>query len=387
VRPPRHEVEAPIPAAQPLPKFEPSVEAKPAVKQQARPSPTREPEVLADGRREESSVPCERCGGTCAAGEVFCKFCGAPLAPSAERAERAVVAEGLPPRRESERGQREETAEAAILRDQARPRAPELELPARQAEPRGQRVTPRGGAGTEAEASTGRLVVIVEDGSEGTAIDLRGRQVDVGSTEGDIVLPEDRYLGARHARLFRQDNHWYLRDLGSLNGVYRRLRKPAALKNGDLVLLGLEVLQFQTVDHAEQGLGHAVQHGVLLFGSPATQRRARLCQRTVEGVARDVYHLVGNETTIGREIGDIVFTSDPFMSRRHATLNWDESTQGYVLSDLNSSNGTYLAIREDVRLEHGDFIRLGQHLFRVDLLAPPAGAGNAGSRGAGRGGG
>ena len=97
-------------------------------------------------------------------------------------------------------------------------------------------------------------------------------------------------------------------------------------------------------------------------------RRARLCQRTVEGVIRDVYHLVADETTIGRETGDVVFTSDPFMSRRHAAIQWDEEAQEYILTDLNSSNGTYLAIRDDVRLEHGDYIRLGQHLFRVDLL-------------------
>jgi pSer/pThr/pTyr-binding forkhead associated (FHA) protein len=127
------------------------------------------------------------------------------------------------------------------------------------------------------------------------------------------------------------------------------------------------VLEFEVVDHAERGLGHAIQHGVLVFGSPAALRRARLCQRTVEGVVRDVYHLVADETTIGRETGDIVFTSDPFMSRRHAAIQWDEEAQEYVLVDLNSSNGTYLAIRDDVRLENGDFIRLGQHLFRVDL--------------------
>ena len=221
------------------------------------------------------------------------------------------------------------------------------------------------------EQATGRLVVIVEDGSEGKTLDLRGRQVDIGSGEGDIVLTEDRYLSGRHARFFRQDGAWYLRDLQSLNGVYRRLRKPTSLRDGDLVLLGLEVLQFELVDHAERGLGHAIQHGVLVFGSPAATRRARLCQRTVEGVVRDVYHLVADETTIGRETGDIVFTSDPFMSRRHAAIQWDEDGQEYVLVDLNSSNGTYLAIRDDVRLENGDFIRLGQHLFRVDLPQKP----------------
>ena len=107
-----------------------------------------------------------------------------------------------------------------------------------------------------------------------------------------------------------------LRDLDSTNHVYVRLRKPHPLRDGDLLLLGLEVLQFQTVSDGERGLGHAIQHGTFLFGSPATPRRARLCQRTVEGVIRDVYHLFRDETIIGREVGDIVFTADPFLSRR-----------------------------------------------------------------------
>ena len=228
---------------------------------------------------------------------------------------------------------------------------------------RGRRVDPALGD----SIVTGKLVVIVEDGSEGRCIDLRGRQLDIGSREGDIVLAEDRYLSARHARFFRQDGHWYLRDLDSYNGVYRRLRKPTPLVDGDLVLLGLEVLRFELVNHAERGLGHAMQHDVLLFGSPAAVRRARLCQQTVEGVTRDVHHLLNDRVVIGRESGDIVFTSDAFLSRQHASVEWQAESETYVMTDLDSSNGTYIAIREDMRLADGDFIRLGQHLFRVDL--------------------
>jgi pSer/pThr/pTyr-binding forkhead associated (FHA) protein len=228
----------------------------------------------------------------------------------------------------------------------------------------------RAGAALTPELLTGRLVVIVEDGSEGAALELRGEQVDVGRAEGDIVFGEDRYMSPRHARFFRRDGAWTLRDLASVNGVYRRIRAPEVLRDRDLVLLGLEVLEFQVVDHAERGLGHAVQGGTLVFGSPAASRPARLCQRTVEGIIRDTYHLVSDETTVGREVGDIVFTSDPFMSRRHASIQWQEAQQRYLLTDLNSSNGTYLAIRGDVRLEHGDYLRIGQHLLRVDLIPP-----------------
>jgi pSer/pThr/pTyr-binding forkhead associated (FHA) protein len=213
----------------------------------------------------------------------------------------------------------------------------------------------------------GRLVVIVEDGSEGRSFSLADGQLDIGRTDGDIVLEDDHYVSPRHARLRFLDGQWILRDLDSTNHVYLRIRKPQPLKDGDLLLLGLEVLQFQTVSDGERGLGHAMQHGTLLFGSPATPRRARLCQRTVEGVVRDVFHLFRDETVIGRETGDIVFTADPFLSRRHAAIRRSATTGEFSLLDLDSSNGTFIAITGEVSLANGDFLRIGQHLFRVDL--------------------
>ncbi len=217
----------------------------------------------------------------------------------------------------------------------------------------------------------GRLVVIVEDGTEGRSFSLAEGHLDIGRSDGDIVLEDDPYVSPRHARLRRGDGRadapWILRDLDSTNHVYVRLRKPHPLRDGDLLLLGLEVLQFQTVSDGERGLGHAIQHGTYLFGSPATPRRARLCQRTVEGVIRDVYHLFRDETVIGREAGDIVFTADPFLSRRHAVIRRNPVTSEFALVDLDSSNGTYVAIRGEVAITDGDFLRIGQHLFRVDL--------------------
>ena len=49
-------------------------------------------------------------------------------------------------------------------------------------------------------------------------------------------------------------------------------------------------------------------------------RYARIGQRSVEGVTRDVFHVQKAETVLGRESGDIVFTDDPFLSRRHAAI-------------------------------------------------------------------
>lgn len=286
---------------------------------------------IAPGGAPQKPITCPRCQGQCIPAARFCQFCGAPLGGEGRGSPLA----------------------ARLELDDGRPqRAP----------------APQG---------RGRLVVIEADGSEGMTFALADRPLDIGRTEGDILVKEDPYVSPRHARFVPDGGRWILRDLASTNGVYLRVKKPYLLQDADLLLLGQEVLQFQLVSEPEKGLGHASQHGTLLFGSPITSRSARLCQRTVEGITRDVYYLHRDETVVGRETGDIVFTADPFLSRRHAmirrTLSRKESAGragsrwDFTLTDLDSSNGTFVAIRGEVVLAHGDFVRVGQHLFRVDF--------------------
>jgi pSer/pThr/pTyr-binding forkhead associated (FHA) protein len=142
-----------------------------------------------------------------------------------------------------------------------------------------------------------------------------------------------------------------------------------------LILLGQQVIRFEVVKDAEAGFGPATQHGTALFGTPAGPVYARLCQRTVEGVTRDVFHVRKDEVVLGRELGDVVFTDDAFLSRRHAVVRRDAETGGFSLLDAGSSNGTFLRVRGEVALQDGDEIRIGQQLFRIEPPpAPPRGA-------------
>jgi len=180
------------------------------------------------------------------------------------------------------------------------------------------------------------------------------------------VLPDDPYLSPRHARLSFRNGKAILRDLDSVNGVYVRLREPVDLASNDMILLGQQVLKFELLAETELPLGPATQHGVMVFGTPEVQRVARLVQYTTEGVGRDVHYLYRDETVIGREQGDLVFTDDPFMSRRHAAVTIDRASRRYVLRDLGSSNGTAIRFRGERVLRPGDQFRVGRHLFRFE---------------------
>jgi pSer/pThr/pTyr-binding forkhead associated (FHA) protein len=208
------------------------------------------------------------------------------------------------------------------------------------------------------------LAVISQDGSTGQTYWIERGSIDIGRDEGDIRLVADRFVSPRHARIHSRNGVFFLRDLGSLNGVYLRVRESENLQDADLMLLGSEVLRFSLLSDAEQGLGAATERGTDVYGSPARPRYACLNERTVEGVYRNVFYISADETVVGREFGDLVFTADSFMSRRHAAIHRDPAAGTFTLRDLGSSNGTYLAIRGEVELREGDHLRVGQHLFR-----------------------
>jgi pSer/pThr/pTyr-binding forkhead associated (FHA) protein len=225
---------------------------------------------------------------------------------------------------------------------------------------------------TAPRAQHGTLVAILKDGTDGRSYPLVDDPTDVGRAEGHIVLSDDPYLSPRHVRLVPRPEGLLVRDLDSINGVYVRLREPVELADGDLLLLGQQLVRFELLPETELPLGPAVQRGVLVFGTPEVARIARLVQYTTEGIGRDVHYIYRDETVIGREQGDVVCTDDPFMSRRHAAIALDRSHRRFVVRDLGSSNGTAIRIRGERVLRAGDQFRIGRHLFRYDRAGAPA---------------
>ena len=109
----------------------------------------------------------------------------------------------------------------------------------------------------------------------------------------------------------------------------------------------------------------ALEHGVVVFGTPVRPPWARLRQITPAGVTRDIYHLDAARDRAGPGDGDIVFSDDEFMSRRHAQMSY-RNGRGH-LEDLGSSNGTFLRLRGPHGLASGDLIRLGDELLRFEI--------------------
>jgi len=86
--------------------------------------------------------------------------------------------------------------------------------------------------------------------------------------------------------------------------------------------------------------------------------------------------LIGRQTTgnsypippegihLGRERGDIVFPEDGYVSGLHCRVH---SEVGHVfLTDLGSSNGTFVRVSNESYVPRGTFVLMGQQLFRAE---------------------
>lgn len=130
-------------------------------------------------------VHCNKCGHQSAAGSAFCAGCGSPLTVA-----KTIVMSSVP----------------------ALPK--------------------------------GRLHLIMEGGQPGEIFDLQDETI-VGRVSGDISFPHDGFMSSRHARIVRQGNTFVLRDEGSRNGTFIKIKDEVELQPGDMILIGKQLFRFE----------------------------------------------------------------------------------------------------------------------------------------------
>jgi len=231
------------------------------------------------------------------------------------------------------------------------------------------------------------LVRIVEEGEIAGSYPLEHGQTIIGREEGDLRFPTDVFLSNPHARLFFDEGRLYVEDLDSVNGVFVRVEEPQPLREGDVFLLGRQLLRldpspFATPDDRgptrgplgtlEESPDEEVEEasvdlpeGTARYGFPPQEVVGCLTSLLSDGRPGSRFLLDGREVTLGRERGDIVFTRDHYMSNEHAALRRDDGS--FVLEDLGSRNGTFLGVRRPTEVGDGTALLIGRQLFRIRL--------------------
>ncbi len=208
-----------------------------------------------------------------------------------------------------------------------------------------------------------RLVLIRGEGMEGLSYHLKADQHVVGR-QGQLEFPEDPFVSPRHANFFYRDGKLVVRDEGSLNGVYIRIRGTVEIIPGDTFLAGEQLFRVDPTPKASDGVD---AEGTFFYSSPKYPALFRVNQIIEGGAVGMTVCARTNTLAIGREDGDLNFPGDLFLSAKHCTV--EEREGHFFLTDHGSRNGTYVRLKADRELGHGDYVFIGKKLLRVELNA------------------
>lgn len=215
----------------------------------------------------------------------------------------------------------------------------------------------QGGAAQAAPQPRGKLVLIRPDGGEGGSMPLLDGETLIGRNEGPL-FESDSYLSPKHAFFVFRGAQLIVRDAGSLNGVFVKMAGEEEIADGEVFRLGQELLRFDVIRPPQP-----MEDGTEVMGSPNPGYWGRLSVILGRGQDGSAFPLFGESMIVGRERGDILFPEDGYVSGTHARVSRRDGR--FYLSDLNSSNGSFLRIRGERLLRSGAFLLLGQQLFRV----------------------
>jgi pSer/pThr/pTyr-binding forkhead associated (FHA) protein len=235
------------------------------------------------------------------------------------------------------------------------------------------------------------LVQVLPDRSLGQRFPLTEQSVVVGREKAPIAFADDPLMSRQHAVFTSIGGALYVEDLDSANGVFVRIRRPIEIEHADIVLLGRQMFRFQLLGKAlpgeeeEEKKKKAKKTGretvvakfepkdvVKATGTIPAPGDAPLQGELVRlvrgGVEEKHFPLYRGENSFGRTKGNYTFADDPYLSRTHARLILHSPR--CVLEDLNSTNGTFVRIRERQILDVDDTVLVGSQFLRV--LADPA---------------
>lgn len=94
----------------------------------------------------------------------------------------------------------------------------------------------------------GRLTQVVTEQESGSSFLLASENVFLGRERGNITFPGDRYISGTHAVVARRSDGTFLRDVGSSNGTYIRVKSERTITSGQYFLAGRQLFKLFVSD-------------------------------------------------------------------------------------------------------------------------------------------
>jgi pSer/pThr/pTyr-binding forkhead associated (FHA) protein len=206
------------------------------------------------------------------------------------------------------------------------------------------------------------LTALRADGSEAGSYRLPAAATATVGRDTDSVFAGDSYLSPKHATFRQSGGQLSVKDEGSLNGVYIKLRPndPWPLEPGNVFRIGQEIIRFEPLERQPPN-----GDGVERFGSPSKGFIGRLALVIGRDTTGNAFPIPERGLHLGRERGDVLFSEDGYVSGLHCRIAPGPDGRVY-LTDVGSSNGTFVRLSAEHPVHPGEILLMGQQVFRVD---------------------
>ena len=208
--------------------------------------------------------------------------------------------------------------------------------------------------------------LVVEKGnSPGATFPLAHRENRIGAEGAAIALRDDPFVAPLSATLLFVDERLVVRDEGSANGVFVKLREPAPLLPGDHFIAGERLFRFEGAVELPPPGGD-----LPLVGAPRPPAGAvRVVEVLAGGKTGRTCHRSGPSLTIGRSGCEMNFPGDALLAARHLEIRVEEDGSA-VLADLGQApTGVLLRVRPqgEQPVQGGDRLQVGEQQLRIEI--------------------
>jgi double zinc ribbon protein len=209
--------------------------------------------------------------------------------------------------------------------------------------------------------------LVVEKGAaQGTAFLLGHLENTVGGSGAHVELAEDSFAAPHAATLLFAEDHLVVRDEGSANGVFVKVRDSLALEPGDHFVAGERLFRYD----GPHELSRNGEGDTPFLGAPRPQGVVvRVSEVLAGGKTGRTCHRGGPAIAIGRTGCDMNFPADSLLAPRHAEVRLGEDGSA-TLVDLGAGpSGVFLRVRAQAQqdLQGGDVLLVGDHQLRVEV--------------------
>jgi FHA domain len=220
------------------------------------------------------------------------------------------------------------------------------------------------------------ILTVFDDGrTDGEVIRIRDHRFIIGRTEGDLCIPIDGRISARHVEITHQVvgglHRWVVTDLQSTHGMYVRVSRTVLADKAEF-LVGNGRYRFDgpfadagaTVDQPGGEEGFSGTHG--LDDGASALRPPAVTELLGSEIGNRIL-LVKNEYWIGSDpTCQICRPDDPFCEPRHVRLYRGGSRGGWHAEHHKTPNGLWLRMPQ-ITVESLAQFQIGEQRFQLKV--------------------